>query len=473
MLGLFGTLDMAARSLSVQQEATEVAGQNLANASNAAYARQQLVVQSATPLQTSLGQEGTGVDAIAITEVRNSILDNQIQAEASVTGSLSAQQSSLQEAEAYLDEQMSAQSSTGSSAASASSSNGLAAALSGLFDSFQSLSTNPSDLSQRQAVIAAAQQLAGQFNQVSSQLGQVQSGLNASIQSDVATANQDLSGIASLNQQIIQAQAGGGTANDLVDQREQLIENLAGTANLSLADDSNGGIDVSIGGVTMVSGENMVDSLTTADAANGNATVQDANSSAPLALTSGSIEGEMTARDGALAGLQGGLDTLASQLITNVNQIYSAGYDLNGNTGQNFFVGSNAATIGVSSSLASDPTQFQASAAAGATGDNTIALSLAQLANQNISALDGQTLSQSYAQNVANLGDAISSVNDQLNNSQAVSQMLTTQRASASGVNIDQEMTNLLQFQKAYEASAELVTTVNQMLQALVTMKTT
>ncbi len=472
MLGLFGTLDMGARSLSVQQQATEVAGQNLANASNPAYARQQLIIQSATPLQTPIGQEGTGIEAVAITEVRNAILDNQIQGEASVTGSLTAQQSALQQAEAYLAEQISAQSPGSSTAGSAGSSNGLAASLSSLFASFQSLSTNPGSISQRQSVIAAAQQLAAQFNQVSSQLGQVQSGLNASIQADVTTANTDLNGIASLNQQIIQAQAAGGTANDLVDQRQQLIEKLGATANLSLTNDTNGAVDVSIGGVTMVSGQNVVDGLQTVAAANGNLSIQDASSSSPLTLTSGSIEGEMTARDGALASLQGGLDTLAGQLITNVNQIYSAGYDLNGNTGQNFFAGSDAATIAVNSTVAGDPTQFQASATAGASGYNTIALSLAQLAGQNISGLNNQTFSQNYAQNVTNLGDAISSVNDQLNNSQAVSQMLIGQRASASGVNIDEEMTNLLQFQKAYQASAELISTVNQMLQTLVTMKT-
>ncbi len=73
---------------------------------------------------------------------------------------------------------------------------------------------------------------------------------------------------------------------------------------------------------------------------------------------------------------------------------------------------------------------------------------------------------------MSDLGSAISSVNDQLNTSQAVSQMLTNQRSSDSGVSTDQEMTNLIQYQKAYEASAELITTLNQMMQTVVAMKT-
>jgi flagellar hook-associated protein 1 FlgK len=74
---------------------------------------------------------------------------------------------------------------------------------------------------------------------------------------------------------------------------------------------------------------------------------------------------------------------------------------------------------------------------------------------------------------VSNLGGSISSVNSDLNTSQVVTQMLTNDRASASGVSLDGEMSNLIQYQKAYEASAELITTLNEMLQTVVAMKTT
>src|ERR1700761_6792749 len=114
MLGLFGSLSLASHSLSVQQEATAVAGQNLANVNNTAYAREQLNVQSSSDLQTPIGQEGTGVEAVSITEVRDALLDNQIQSEGSVSSSLTAQQTALQDAETYLNEQISSQSTTAS-----------------------------------------------------------------------------------------------------------------------------------------------------------------------------------------------------------------------------------------------------------------------------------------------------------------------------------------------------------------------
>jgi flagellar hook-associated protein 1 FlgK len=462
-------MNMAGQSLSVQQQATAVAGNNLANVNNPAYADEQVQMQEASPLQTAVGEEGTGVESIGITSLRNALLDSQVVAEGSVTGSLTSQQSALQDAEAYLNEQISGSTSTDGGT---SSPNGLAADLSSLFSSLQTLSTDPSSIPDRQAVVQSAQQLAEQFNQVSSSLNTVASGLNSSVQSDVTSSNQDLSQIASLNQQIIMAQYSGGSANELVDEREKAIEDLAGKVSLTTTSQSNGAINVSIGGVSMVDGGTEVDSLQTYTNSSGKLMIQAKNAGTPLTLTGGSIEGSITARDGAVATLQTSIDTLASQLISQVNTAYSSGYDLNGNTGQSFFTGSGAADIGVNSTLVNDPSTFQASDTAGASGNNNVVLSLLNLATQSNPALNNQTFSQNYAQAVGTFGSSMQTVNEQLASSTAVSQMLTSQRNSATGVDTDTEMTNLMQFQKAYQASAELITTINQMMETVISMKT-
>jgi flagellar hook-associated protein 1 FlgK len=160
-------------------------------------------------------------------------------------------------------------------------------------------------------------------------------------------------------------------------------------------------------------------------------------------------------------------------LITNVNSIYSQGYDANGDTGQDLFTGTDASDIAVNSSLVADPSLFQYSGSStpGST-DNTTVKELTELSNQNISGLSNQTFSENYDNTVTNLGSAISSVNNQLSTSQSVGSMLTNQRDSIAGVSLDDQMTNLIQYQKAYEASAELVTTVNEMLETVVEMKT-
>jgi len=469
MVGLFGTLDIGSRALSVQQEQMAVAGQNLSNANNATYSLQTLNVTTSDPLETPIGEEGTGAVAVSITSAINPLLDAQIQSENSATGSLTAQQSGLQNAEAYLDEQISST----SSSAVPDSPNGLTSALSTLFTSFQGMETDPSNPSLQGTAVQNAQNLAQQFNQISSQLNGVKTTLNTSIQNDVSQSNQDLTTIASLNQQIMEAQASGGTSNDLVDQREAVLEDLSGRVGISTSAQANGAIDVSIGGVAMVNGITNTDSLGTFDASgNGQLVVQaQSEPGTQLQLTGGSIEGNITARDGALANLQTGVNTLASQLITNVNSIYSQGFDAKGNTGQDFFTGTDASDISVNSSLAADPTEFQYSSS-GAGADNGTVLALGELGNQPIAGLNNQTFTGNYAQTVADLGSAISSVTEQLDSSQSVSQMLTSQRASQSGVSLDQQMTSLIQYQKAYEAAAEMVSTINEMLQTAVSMKT-
>ncbi|HEY3857435.1 MAG TPA: flagellar hook-associated protein FlgK [Verrucomicrobiae bacterium] len=466
MLGLFGLLDVGANSLSVAEEAMEVTGQNLSNVNNPNYTRQTLDVQSATPLQTTIGQEGTGVQAVGISQASDALLNAQITNENSVSSSLTSQQTALENAETYLNEQI-----TNGSTDSTSPS-GLTAGISNLFNSFQNVSTAPTSQSQRQTLVANAQNLATQFNSVSSSLSNVRDQINQSIQNGVSSANQDLAQIATLNQQIVMADAEGGSANDLVDQRQAAINDLASYANVATTAQSNGAVNISIGGVEMVSNISATDSLEAYDAGGGQLLIKAQSAGTPLTLSSGSIEGSITARDGALSTLQTSVNTLATQLITQVNSIYSSGYDLNGNTGASFFTGTDASDIAVNSTLANDPSAVQASGSANAAGDNSVMLALSQLATSKVSGLNNQTFSQSWAQTVGALGNSISSVNDQVNNSTSVTQMLQTQRDSVSGVSLDEEMTNLMQYQKTYEASAQLVSTINQMLETVINMKT-
>jgi flagellar hook-associated protein 1 FlgK len=468
MLGLFNTLNLGARSMIAEELGVEVTGQNLANANNAAYTRQTVQLQTSTPTPSNLGLQGTGVEATSIQQVSNQLLNGQIQSEASVGGYWNSQQTALQNAQTQLDEFLNLSSSSTSS--STTTSTDLSDQLNSLFNAFQSVATSPTDSTARQSLINTAQTLASSFNQASQNLSTLNSQLNTSVGGDVTSANQLLSDIASLNGQIAKATASGGTANDLVDSREADLENLAKLVNTQTTTNSDGTISVSIGGQELVSGSKLSDSLATYADANGNLLVQTAASATPLTLTSGSIQGTIDARDGALATLRSGLDTMASTLITQVNGIYQNGYDLNGNSGADFFTGSDAGDIGVNSALLTDPSQVQA-AGTNATGDNTVALALAQLGSQSLTALNNQTFSGACSLDVENFGDALSNANDQVTNYNSVNTMLLNQRDSVSGVSLEEEMANLITYQKAYETSAQIISTVNQMLTTVVNLK--
>ena len=466
MLGLFNTLNLGARALQANQLGVEVTGQNLANSSNAAYSRQRVVLSTATPMDTPLGMQGTGVQATSIEQVRDALLDGQVRDEASVGGYWTSNQNALENAQAQLGEFLNI-----NGTGSASDTQGLSDQLNNLFSSFQGLAASPSSIAQRQNVVNQAQSLAGGFNQASQQLSALNDALNGSVSDNVTKANQLLTQIANLNDQIAKATASGGTANDLVDSREQALENLAGLVNIQTTSNANGTVDVSIGGTQLISGNKSLDSLQTYDPGNGELLVRTATGGTPLTLTGGSIQGTIDARDGALQTLRDGLDTLASSLITQVNGVYSGGYDLNGGTGATLFTGTDASTIAVNSTLQMDPSLLQAAGVSGAPGDNSVALALAKLGSQSVASLGNKTFTDTFAAQVGSFGFALSNASSEVANQNAVSQMLQNQRDSVSGVSLEEEVTNLMLFQQAYSASSKIITTVDQMLQTAVNLK--
>ncbi len=451
----------------------EVAGQNLANVNTTGYSRQRVQLATSPDVTTGIGPEGTGVTATAIQQIVNQLLNSQVQSQQSTGGYWNGQQSALQSAQNGLDEFLNGSASASSATSVTSdSSTGLAAQLSGLFSAFSAVATSPTSTSARQALVGQAQTLATTFNNVNTQLGSLKTSLNSSLSDNVDSANKLLSGIATLNQQISAAEFSGGTANDLRDEREQDLENLSQLSNITTSTETNGAVDVSIGGQALVTGYKVADTLQTYAAGGGQMLVQTATGGVPLTLTGGSMQGTIDARDGTLATLQNNVNTLAGTLITQVNAIHGGGYSLTGSTGANFFNGTDAATITVNAALAGNPNFIQTSGSATAAGDNSVALQLAQLGSTAQAALGNQTFNDNYDAAVAALGDSLQTANTQVTNQTAVTQMLTTQRSSVSGVSVDEEMTNLMAYQRAYEASAKLVSTVDTLMGDTLAMKT-
>lgn len=475
MPGLFDTLNLGARSLQVQQQAIEVAGHNLANVNNPAYARQRLEVATSPPVPTPIGPLGTGADAVAIRQLRDALLDAQITRETSVRGFLDATQRALQLGQAILGQSIDRQT---SAAEATSGTEGLgsqfsvAEGLSALFNAFQSLSTQPASLSERQNVLAAAQNLAGTLRQVDGRLAALHDSLNQSLQADVLKANQLLAEIANYNRQIVAAEAGGrGTANDLRDARQQRLEELARIVPIQAVAQANGALDITVNGVTLVSGVQVADTLQLYEAGSGRWLVQTAQGGVALTLTSGSLQGAIEARDGPLQALRDDLNALAAALIREVNALHRPGYSLTGSTGADFFTGTTAADIAVNPALLEQPALLQVAGQPNAPGDNQVALALAQLADQRHADLGHQTFSQFYAQTVGELGQALDWTNRTLADQEAVEKMLLRQRDALSGVSVDEEMTDLIKFQKAFEASAKLIATLDEMLSTVVNMK--
>jgi flagellar hook-associated protein 1 FlgK len=451
----------------------EVAGHNLANVNNPAYSRQRVNISTSVAISTPVGHIGTGSQVVSIQQIRSGIVDSRLQTSTSVTGYLEGQQQALQYAEAVLGQEIDSQS-TGAEGAAASQGvggqHGIAERLSDLFSSFHNISTLPTSLSERQAALIKAKDLADQFKQIDSDLEKLNSSLDDSINDDVGTANELLDAIARYNKEIFLTEIGPGKANDLRDLRQQKIEQLAHLVEIQTSQNSNGTVNVSAGGQALVTGVERVDTLETYDAGGGQLLLRTQTGGAPLSLSSGQIQGTIAARDGAITDLRSDVNRLATSLISEVNNLHRTGFSLSGATGADFFVGTDATNIAVNPALLNDPTLFQASGVAGAVGDNKVALALAQLANKAQGGLANQTFNQSYGQTVAAFGQSLSSVTTQLTDQGIVDQLLQRQRDSISGVSIDEEMTDLIKFQRAFEASARIITTVDEMLRTVISM---
>lgn len=470
MLGFFGALDLGARSLRTQRQGLEVAGQNLANVNNPAYARQRLQVQTSFALSSAWGSQGTGAEAAGIQQIRDALLDKQVQSESSVGGYLGAQQRALESLQHRLGENL------GSQALSAAGLDtdgaGISSSLGKFFSALQGLSASPSSTTSRQHLIAASQQLTSRFNAADVRIETLSKDLSATVQTDVEHADKLLASIASLNRDIASAEGlSGNVANDLRDKRQQKIEELSSLLNVETSTDADGVLSVAVAGSLLVSGKDVADRLQAYDAGGGRMLLRLQSSGADIVPTSGSIQGTIDARDGAVAALRRDLNTLATELASTVNGIHRDGYNLDGGSGADFFTGATAGDLKVNSALAGDLRLIQASGSGGETGNNQVALALARLQDQPRGALGERTFGETYASSVSDLNFSLSSLNERVEEQRILEQYLQTRRASVSGVSIDEEMTDMVKYEKAFQASARLVATLSEMLEEVINLK--
>jgi flagellar hook-associated protein 1 FlgK len=475
MLGLFGALSLGTRALAAQRQGVEVAGHNLANVNNSAYARQRVSIQSTASSDGFTDPVGSGAEVVAIRQIRDQILDGQVIAEGGVSGSLEAQQRALKTAQSLLGQSID-RGNTGAGGTSAADGVGggqqLAAGLTDFFNSFASLAAQPASMPEREITLRRAAALAAQFPALDNRLSTLGTQLDESLDTDLKSANALLSDIARLNGQISRTEAvSGGSANDLRDQRQAKLESLSGVIGFDSIESSDGSVGIVVGGVSLVTSDVREKTLETFTNSDGDRMIRASGTTDALVITSGRVHGTLDARDGGLKNLRSGINDLAKSLIDEVNALHTAGFALDGSTGRAFFLGSSAADIRVNQALLDNPSSLQVSGSATARGDNRVAKALSQLGNQPIAALDGQTLGNAYNRIVGRLGEDLSSVNQQLADQKVVAELLKGQRDSVSGVSIDEEMSDLTRFQRGYQASAKLINTIDEMMDTTLSLK--
>ena len=295
--------------------------------------------------------------------------------------------------------------------------------------------------------------------------------VNDEVSDEITNINVKLEQVAYLAASIGNTELVEGAANEVRDAMQHTLEQLSQYVNISTTTNDDGKLSVFVDGAEMVTANAMTNSVQLATDANGMHSLADANGD-PIQLISGSLKGFVDARDDSITDLQGRLNTLATSLIGQVNSLHQTGYDLTGTNDNTrvFFTGTNAADISVNSDLIDDSRKLQAAGTA-EVGDNTVIRSIAALGNAVVTGLGDMTFSEHYSNTVSRFGQDMALTDTKLKDQQAVQTMLEKQRDSVQGVSIDEEVANLVSYQRAFQASARLITTMDKLMGDVINMQ--
>lgn len=459
MGSLSASLNIAAQSLQAEETAIQTTTNNIANANTPGYSRQVANFDESTPVKFGNLTLGSGVEISQITSLRSSVLDLRVNQETQQQGDLNAFISAGQQIQSLFNE---------------TAGTGLQAPLTAFFNSLSQLSANPSDPNTRQAVLTAVQNLASAFNQTSTNLGSLQQSENLSVTQSVSQINTLTAQIATANTQVAAVTSAGQNAGPFIDQRQQLINQLSSLIDISSIDAGNGSLTLTTSsGAPLVVGGQSYQLTTQTNPATGFQDVFSQGTDITASITSGQLAGQIQIRDREIPSILSSLDSLASNLATAVNTQNAQGYDLNGNPGGNVFVPPPAGGVGAAQSLAvaiTDPSLIAASGgpAPGTHGDNTNANALLAIQNQPID--NGQTPLNAYSGLVFQIGNDISTAQSNQQSGGQVLLQLQNLQAGVSGVDINEESANLIRFQSAYEASAQISGIIDSLIQTTISM---
>ena len=480
-MSLFGTLNTASTALNAQQRAIDVTGQNVANVNTDGYSRQRVNMQSiggnsVPAIWSTSNQIGGGVDANDVIRIRDAFLEAQGQRAHGAVQNLTVQNASYTAVQQAFGEP---------------GDTGIQSMLSGdqgFWAGWSDIANNPTDSGARAQLLQRAQTLVAGLHSAVGQLEGQWTDNHDATQTLLTDVNSTAQQIADLNRSIEQASNAKLPTNELADKRDTLVMHLSEQIGATSTQASDGTLTVSVAGISLVSG---VDAIKLA-LSGGNDPIS--ASTTPVTIVTqpggakvqagGTAAGQLTTLNTIIPGYEGQLDNVAQQLATQVNAVHANGFDQQGNPGGNFFTdgGNPAGTTSITAKnitvAITDPTKLAAaSLGAVATGgavssDSNNADAMYQLRlgipQGNGTYTDGADAM--YRKTIVSLGVQAAAVSSNLSTQTTLSTQVDASRESVSGVNIDEEMTNMLQFQHAYGAAGKVVATIQSMMDDLMSM---
>jgi flagellar hook-associated protein 1 FlgK len=451
----FTGLELGKNALAAQQYAIDTAGHNISNAGTKGYTRQVSNLVTGIPnVISALGHNvsiGSGVTIESISRIRDAFVDRQFRWETSKEQYWSEKLYFQSNIQAFFNEP---------------ADDSLHNDLSNFWIAWSELSKDPENSGAKAVVLERAQTLVDSFHRLAQQITDLENDLRSKIQVQIDQINSYAAQIKDLNMQIQRAEVAGDTPNDLYDARDQLVDELSKIVSVRVTEtqDSNfkdrhvgvfkieiaseaaaGQVLVDHDQVWELQGDETGFSLGSSDF--------ELETSHGVITQMGSLAAEVELLNKYLPEIMGKLDELAQDIATQINTIYTSD-----SYPDVFFINdSGAADIALNSSITEDNLRTGHTASK---GDGSIASEIAALAG---------SIGDSYGALIARIGANVQQAERMAQGEAVLLNQLLNQKESASGVSLDEEMTNIIKFQKSYAAAARLVTVLDDMLEKIIT----
>lgn len=447
--------DVSYSGISAAQKAIQVVQTNMANATTPGYARQEL------GMSVNQGLAGAGVNA----EIGNGVISDQVNriVDEFLIGQARGQQSevgyhgSLRSSLASI-ENIFSETSEGS----------ISKLLSGFFNSWEELSKYPEENSYRYALVTQSQNLASKLNTVDAKLVDIKKTADDNIKMEIGKVNSLSKKIADINEKINQSAM--ERPNSLLDERDRYINELSSYVDIQVSTNIQNSriVDIKVGGVSLVSGPRSIEVGTMVDSTTNELTLTAGNS--VLNVKSGSLQANFEIRNEYVPRYQEELNQFSSVLLNKVNEIHSSGYGLDNSTGINFFVGAGSSSIKVNPLFSINPERIATSSKMDATGNADISREIVALKDKNIMANGSSNPIAHYNGFAIQMATELNIVRDNEKVHENILSRVEEQKQSVQGVNIDEELSNLLRFEQYYAANSKVMSTIDKVYDLLFQM---
>lgn len=460
-------MDIGKRSMMNSQTALATVAHNMANKSTEGYSRQRVDQVANAPVTEGGLQIGTGARAAAVSRTNNPWLERQLEREGAEFKNLETRADAMSKIEQIFNEQ---------------ETKSINAYISDFFNSFRELANSPESTTARTVVKESAEHMVDEFKSVHKKIEGIQRSLDNQLESNVVELNAEIKEIAQLNEKIQSIEITGGTANDERDRRELLLKKVAEKADITYGEDKKSGmISMTIGKNAVVVSGSSYTTLATVDGPDKKKQILYELSPGGTAvdisgqIKKGSMGAAVDIRDNLTESLKSDLNKLAYTIANEVNSAHVEGFDRLGNPGVEFFdisVDENKAitSLKVSENISDDVTRIAAAARSGAPGDNTVANVLHNIQFQPLMT-NGGNIDDFYNSRVGEVGIIAQKAMKGFESQKHTVTQLSNLRESISGVSLDEEAARMIEFQKAYEASARLIKVADEMFETVLNLK--